>query len=301
MSLIKLNFEEMQLFLSVVDVGSITGAADYLELPKSTLSRRLKHLEESLGVRLLERTTRRISLTEAGSEFYERCEQILEQVEVARLQVIAQRDAPIGKLSIYAPSEFAQYQLHGLAGDFAQAYPGLRIEFVSGAGKPHMLEDSIDVMIHIDEPRDSSFIARKISIATTNYYASPQYLEQRGHPENPEDLYDHDCIVELTHERIPRPWLFQDRDSLAKVRVKSKYSCDSIELCRSLAEQDLGVTMIPDFVCKDSLEKGTLVKLFDGKYEVAHNLYAMYPSRKFVPAKIRVFLDFLQSHLSETV
>ena len=301
MSLINLSFEEMQLFICVVNSGSITSAANHLEMPKSTLSRRLRHLEECLGARLLERTTRRIQLTETGSEFYERCEQILEQVEAARMDVIAKQDAPVGKLSIYAPSEFSQYKLQGFAGEFAQAYPGLKIEFVSGAGKPHMLEDNIDVMIHIDEPQDSSFIARKIAVATTNYYASPSYLAKHGKPQTPEDLHQHACIVELTHERLPRPWLFQDKTSLAKVRVKARYACDSVQLCRTLAEQGLGVTMIPDFICEESLTQGKLVKLFRGQYEVAHNLYAIYPSRRFVPVKVRVFLNFLDGYLPSKI
>lgn len=301
MSLIDLNFEEMQLFVSVVNAGSITGAANHLEIPKSTLSRRLKHLEESLGARLLERTTRRIQLTEAGAEFYESCERIMEQVEAARLQVVAKRDLPAGKLSIYAPSEFVEYILRGIVGKFAQTYPGLRIEFVSGAGKPHLLEANIDLMIHIDEPQDSSFIARKIAVATTNYYASPDYLARAGEPKEPDDLYDHDCIAELNHERIPRPWLFSETDSLSKFRVKAKYSCDSVQLCRTLAEQGLGVTMIPDFICEKSLDADRLVKLFGGQYEVAHNLYAMYPSRRFVPAKISAFLDFLAQHLPQRI
>ncbi len=299
MSLIDLNFQEMQLFVCVVNAGSITAAANHLELPKSTLSRRLKHLEECLGTRLLQRTTRRIQLTDAGTVFYKSCDQILEQVEAARTQIVSRQDAPVGKLSIYAPNEFSQYKLGALAGEFAKSYPGLRIEFVSGAGNPHMLEDNIDIMIHIDEPQDSSFIARKIASATTNYYASPAYLARKGTPKRPIDLYEHDCIVELTYERSPRPWLFGEQDSLAKLKINGKYNCDSIQLCRDLAEQGLGVTMVPDFICRDSLDKGTLVKLFDGDYEVAHNLYAMYPSRRFLPAKIRVFLDFLQQHFPD--
>lgn len=300
MSLIDLSFAEMQLFISVVKAGSITAAANHLEIPKSTLSRRLKHLEDTLGTRLLERTTRRLQLTDAGSDFYQRCERILEQVEEARFQVVAKRDLPEGKLSIYSPNEFSEYKLRELAGKFAQTYPGLRIEFVSGAGKPHLLEDHIDVMIHIDEPQDSSFIARKITVATTNYYANPEYLAQKGWPQTPEDLYEHDCIAELTHERIPRPWLFPN-SSLGRLRVKAKYTCDSIHLCRTLAEQGLGVTMIPDFICEESLANNSLVKLFNGRYEIPHNLYAMYPSRRFIPAKTRAFLDFLQQYFPEKI
>lgn len=301
MKLINLNFEEMQLFIAVVNCGSLTGAANHLDIPKSTLSRRLRKLEESLGARLLERTTRRLQLTEAGLDFFDRCEQIIEQVELARMEVIDKQHMPVGKLSIYAPSEFSQYKLQVFAGEFAQAYPGLHIEFVSGAGKPHLLEDNIDIMIHVDEPQDSSFIARKIAVANTNYYASPSYLERCGVPSTPEDLYQHDCIVELTHERLPRPWLFPENNALAKLRVNAKYSCDSIQLCRTLAEQGLGVTMIPDFICDESLASGNLVKLFDGKYQVAHNLYAMYPSRRFVPVKVRVFLEFLDQHFPDVI
>jgi len=300
-SLSELKLEDLQLFIAVVDSQSITAAAEHLQTNTSTLSRRLKKLEEYLGARLLERTTRNQQITEAGKLFYQHCQMVLNDLEQVSRRINDKKDALEGRLCIYAPAELFRYWIKELVVDFAKLYPKLRIEFLSGAVKPHLLEDNIDVIIHIDEPADSSFVARKINVATTSYYASPDYLSTRGSPKDPKDMKDHDCIVEIDHERVPRAWGITEGDVTTAIKVNDRFSSDSAELCRVLAEQGQGIAMIPDFIARESVASGRLVKLFGKQSGVSHNIYAIYASRQYLPRKTQAFLEFLMDHIPNVI
>ena len=293
------RLDDMDLFRSIVSAQGMTAAARQRGLPRSTVSRRLQVLEDTLGVRLLERTTRNLKLTDAGAEFLRECEVILNRMETVRQSLNNAQQIPEGRLTLYAPSDIFRSGMRELTVQFANLYPNLSLSWISGAARPHLVKDDIDVMIHIDDPEDSSFVARAITKASTNYYASPDYLARRGEPQAPEELRDHACIVELTHERSPRPWLFEENDMLTRLSIDARYTCDTVKMCQFLAEEGLGITMIPDFSCRKSVAEGRLVKLFQGAYEMDYNLYAMYRSRQLQPARISIFLDFLSENMPE--
>ena len=185
--------------------------------------------------------------------------------------------------------------------DFSKQYPKLRLQFVSGAAKPHLLKDNIDIMIHVDQHADSSFVARKINLVSTSYYASPEYLEKQGKPTHPSEMKHHDCIMEVMSNRIPQPWSFTEGDVTTSIEVVDRFSADSIDLCLGLAEQGLGIALLPNFITKESVEAGKLLKLFDGRYGIKHNLYAVYASRHFVPRKTKAFLDFIIDHMPKEI
>ena len=297
MALSELRLEDLELYVAVVECSSIAGAAERLETTSSTISRRLQKIEACLGVRLVERTTRNQQITSAGEAFYNQCQLTLEQMETLSGQISDQRELPEGHISVYAPSELFSYLVRELTEEFIRRYPKVRVEFLSGAVRRHLLEDNIDVMVQIDDPRDSSYVARKITTATTSFYASPDYLKLRGKPEDPAEMQFHDCVVEISHERVPRPWQFREKDAVNTIRVQYRYSSDSIGLCQALAEQGLGITVLPDFITRESVAAGRLVRLFSEESSVTHNIYAIYASRQFMPAKIRIFVDFLAENL----
>ena len=297
MSFSELKIEDLQLFIAVVELPSIAVAAERLETTSSTISRRLKKIEECMGVRLIARTTRSKQITSAGEKFYQQCQLILKQMEAFAGQIRDQHDIPEGHISVYAPSELFCYLINELTDKFAQRYPKLRVEFISGAVKPHLLDDNIDVMVHVDDPQDSSYVARKITTATTNYFASPDYLKRRGRPSTPREMELHDCIAEINHERVARPWQFREGDTITTLQIKYRYSSDSITLCQALSEQGQGITMLPDFITQESVERNKLVQLFSEECIITHNIYAVYASRQFVPAKIKTFVDFLAGNL----
>ena len=296
-----IKLQDLQLFVSIVELPSIASAAEHLETTSSTISRRLKAIEESLGVRLIERTTRTQQVTPAGEHFYQHCQHMLQEIEQFSDVLNEQRNMPEGHISVYAPSELFSFLISELSSKFTERYPKLRVEFISGAVKPRLLEDKIDVMIYIDEPEDSSFVARKITTATTNYFASPDYIRRRGKPSSPNEMENHDCIAEINHERKARPWQIRQGDTTTVLDIKYRYSSDSISLCQDLAEQGLGITMLPDFKTRESVNNNKLVQLFPEDYSITHNIYAMYASRKFVPARIRIFVEFLLENLPNRI
>lgn len=295
-----LDLEDIRLFVTVADLKSFTAAGEKEQYPKSSISRRLRKLEDQLGVRLLERTTRSISLTESGELFYKRAVQILNEVEETEQLLAGSQLHPQGTLRVCAPDEFIRRTLQENLLAFARQQPQLRIEVLTGTVGQHLLGDRLDVMIHIDAPEDSSFIARPITTATTNYYASPEYLREHGEPEKPEDVMNHRCVVE---NRNPRKnvnhWIFRDSSGVKELAVDAYYSADTTHLSQVFTEQGLGIALLPDHTCRNALEAGRLVKLFEGAHEFEHTLYAIYPSRRYVPSKVKVFLDYLEQALPD--
>ena len=205
-----MEFQDLRLFVSVVDNGSFTRAAEQEDLPTSTVSRRLRKLEDNLGVRLLERTTRKVHVTELGEEFYERCLRILEEVDDTRSRLQQKQDQPSGRLRVYAPTEFTRVHFQDIIPAFAQACPDITLELFTIDGGHNVVDSRVDVMIHIEEPQDSSYIGRVLCTATTNYYASAAYLEKFGTPQKPEDLRHHECIVEAYNPNQYDHWIFPE-------------------------------------------------------------------------------------------
>jgi DNA-binding transcriptional LysR family regulator len=295
-----IEFENLRLFVIVAELGSFTAAGDKENYPKSTISRRIRKLEDQLRVRLLDRTTHTITLTESGQLFYDRAVRMLNDLEDTE-QLLAGNEAhPVGNLRIGAPDGFLRLDIYKQLIQFAKDNPQLNIETVSGTVGLDLLGDRLDILIHIDDPEDSSFIARRITTATTNYYASPIYLSEHGEPQNPEDLLQHSCIVE---KRNPRKnvnhWVFRNETGYRQLVINPRYSADTTYLSLSFTEEGLGIAMLPDHWCVDSLKSGRLVKLFNGAHEILHPLYAVYPSRRYVPAKVKTFLNFLQQALPD--
>lgn len=291
-----MEFQDLRLFVSVVDQGSFTRAAEQEDLPTSTVSRRLRKLEDELGVRLLERTTRRVHLTELGEEFYQNSLHILEEVDNTRSRLKQKQDKPFGRLRIYAPTEFTRVHFQDTIPAFAEAYPDITLELFTSDGGHNIVDARVDIMIHIEEPQDSSYIGRLLTRATTNYYASTEYLQKFGEPARPEDLLQHECIVEAFNPHHYDRWVFPENGSEKTIRVNGRYVTDSTYMAQRLVERGLGISMLPDYICRESFEAGRLQKLFGGRYEISHNIYILYPSRRYVPSKVKAFLDFLEEH-----
>ncbi len=294
-----MHLEDLRLFVTVVDNGSFTKAAEQEGLSTSTLSRRLRKLEDDFGVRLLDRTTRSLQLTELGEEFYQRSLRIVEEVDNTRSMLKKKQDKPSGRLRIYAPVEFSRVHFQEILPAFAANYPDITLELFTSDSGQDLVQSRVDVMIHIGEPEDSSYIGKKIAVATTNYYASPDYLATHGVPEVPEDLLNHECIVEAFTQDHYNRWVFPDENQPKEVTVLAHYVIDSTYMCHRMVEKGLGISMLPDYICQEGLEAGKLKKLFGGRYEICHNIYVLYPSRRYVPSKVKVFLDFLGEHLPE--
>ena len=292
---------DFEIFVAIVDAGSISRAAENLAVPKSRVSRHLKELEEGLDTRLLERTTRSLRLTESGETVYRGAQRILGNVEALQARVASDAALVSGLLSVFAPVEFISRALGPQLPEFARRYPALELEFLSGAAKPDLLHDRLDLIIHPDIPEDSSFVAVKLCRGRTDYYASPAYIAEKGEPQHPSELYHHSCIVELDQDRRNRPWLFQGGVEFTEPRMQPRFRCDAVATVRLLAEQGLGIAMLPVFLCEQAVRRNRLVGLFGGKHLIAHDIYGVYSSRRLKPRKLEVFLDFLKEVLPEEI
>ena len=288
------SLEDMTMFVAIVNAQSISRAAEHLGLPKSNLSRRLKQLEQKLNARLIERTTRSQKLTDAGKTFYQGCEKILDQSSKLESAVQFKQHSLSGKLTVFAPVDAMRMLFSQQIGVFAKRYPSLEIEFLSGSIRPNLLKDQIDVVLHLNTPNDSSLVARKLTDVLTSYYASTDYLARYGTPETPEELLNHSCIVNLDQNRHALPWRYFANGKINTLPVKAHYHSDSSFLTKTLLLQGLGISLLPSFLCAEEEKDGRLIRLFNGKYEINDPVYALYPSREYLPEKTRLFLDFVQ-------
>ena len=296
------SLDDMLLFTRVVELESFTAAAEQLGMAKSSISRRLRAMEDQLAVRLLERTTRSIQLTDVGELYYQRCIQTLNEVEETRQLVTEASTSPTGLLRIYAPNEFCRRIFQELIPQFCAAHPELKLDIRSGTMGQHLLDDRYDVMIHIDNPEDSSFIARPLATVPTNYYASPSYIERRGEPRQPEDLLEHDCVLEVRNRTSQGcVWHFPEADGhIMALDLEGKYISDSTSLSRAMVMAGMGIAMLPDYICQDAVAAGKLIKVFGGRYQMPHTIYALHPSRRYPPYRVKVFLDFMARELQGT-
>jgi len=296
-----LKLNSLEVFIAIVDAGSISRAAENLDMPKSGVSRHLSDLEKTLDARLLERTTRRIALTEAGQTVYDGAQRIVGNVEALQAEIIEDKSRLTGRLSVFAPVALISELLNPHLGEFSRQYPALELEFLSGAARPDLLHDKLDLIIHPDAPEDSSFVGVKLMRIQKDYFASPGYVDQHGQPEHPNGLDGHHCIVELDHNRRNRPWLFRDNGTVREARTEPHCYSDSSAAVRALAEQGLGIAYLPRFYGQQAVAKGRLVALFSGEHQVAHDVYGIYSSRKMKPRKLELFLEFLTQALPEEI
>jgi len=283
---------EMSVFEKVVAAGSLSAAARDLGVSTAVVSRRLAALEARLGVRLVNRTTRRLALTDEGASYHEACARILAEVEMADAAAAAQRVEPKGLLKVALPASFGHIHIAPLVPPFAARFPKIELAFSLSDRTVNVIAEGYDLAIRIGELEDSSLAARKLAPNRRVVCASPQYLRQHAAPRVPADLRQHNC---LTTTELHMNWEYKGPDGKrGVVRVEGHYACDNWEVLREWAMAGLGVALKSTWDVRRQLEDGSLVALlpeYDFGTDVA--IYAVYPHRRHLPAKTRVFIDYL--------
>lgn len=283
---------EMSVFEKVVAAGSLSAAARDLGVSTAVVSRRLAALEARLGVRLVNRTTRRLALTDEGASYHEACARILADIEDADSAAAAQRVEPQGLLKVALPASFGHKHIAPLVPPFAARYPKIELAFSLSDRTVNMIAEGYDLAIRIGELEDSSLAARKLAPNRRVVCASPQYLREHPAPRMPEDLRQHNC---LTTTELQMNWEYKGPDGKrGMVRVAGHYACDNWEVLREWAMAGLGVALKSTWDVRRQLEDGSLVPLLPG-YDFGTDvaIYAVYPHRRYLPAKTRVFIDYL--------
>jgi DNA-binding transcriptional LysR family regulator len=295
-----IDLNELQLFAQVAHEQSFTLAAKHLGVPKSSVSRGIMRLEARLGIRLFERTTRRMALTEAGEIYLERCQRVLDEAEQADLLIGALQVRPRGKLRVGAPVAFARSILGPILGKFLALYPELRLQLQLLGAEPLPSERTLDVVIRPGPLEDSGLLVKSIMRIRIGVYASPLYLENHRLPDSPAALREESCITarcEASGEPSDSAvWRLRRGSDLKEVRVESRVSVPDPTINHQLALAGVGVALLSQAVARVDVEQGRLVRLLPDWEPDPVELHAVYPSRLNSSPNVRVFLQFLRDH-----
>ncbi|MGZ8289748.1 MAG: LysR family transcriptional regulator [Telluria sp.] len=292
------KFQEMQSFAAVVDAGSFVKAADVLDTSKAAVSRNVANLEERLGVRLLNRTTRKLSMTDDGLAFYHHCTELLAALEQAEGELSSRRVEASGLLRISAPVTFGVLHLAPLWGEFLARYPKVALDVSLSDRTVDLVEDGFDVAIRISSAPQQSLIARRLALTRLVVCASPAYLERRGTPVHPRELAGHD-IVAYSYSAFGDEWTFEGPEGQVSVKVHARLHANNGDTCRAAALRDQGVVLQPTFLVEGDLRSGGLVEILPEFRMPELGVYAIYASRRQLPLKLRYLIDFLAEAFRE--
>jgi len=282
----------MRVFTAVVDAGSFAGAADKLDLSRGMATRYVAQLEEHLGVRLLNRTTRKLSLTEAGSDYYQRATQVLAMIEEAESSVAQEASIPRGTLRVTSSVTFGVHHLGWAITEYLQRNPGVQIDVTLNDRVVDLVEEGFDLGIRVATRIDPGLVARKLTPARMLTCASPGYLKKNGMPKSPEDLVSHNCLS-YAYWSLGNEWHFKRKGTVKKVRVSGNLRGNNGDILVNAASEGLGVILHPTFLLYEALRQRKLVPILED-WETDHlTVFAVYPHRKFLPPKVRSFIDFL--------
>ncbi len=287
------RFAALQTFVAVAEEASFSAAARRLGLAKSAVSRQIAELEAALGVRLLNRTTRSLSLTEVGRSYFDRVEQILAELDDANRAAGDTRAAPCGRLKISAPMSFGFLHLAPALSAFLGRYPSVTVDLVMNDRIVDLVEEGFDLAIRISTLPDSSLIARRLAPARRVICASPAYLSARGEPKAPDELKDHDCLF-YSNLAAARDWRFQRGDGTPwPVTVAGRLGVNNGDALRVAALGGLGLAHIPTFIVGADLQAGTLVKVLEAYVAQDVSITAVYPHSRHLSPTVRALVDFL--------
>lgn len=285
-----MNTLDLEIFVRVVATQNLSAAGRDLGLSPAVVSKRLAGLEDRLGARLLQRTTRRVTVTEEGAGFHERAVRILADLEEAEASVSNRRLAPRGTLRVTTPAAFGRQHLSPAISDYVARYPEVRLDLNLTDSFIDIIDQGFDLAVRIDEPKDSTLVARRLAPNRRVICAAPAYLDRHGTPLVLEDLADHNCLT-LDHQPV---WTFEDAGVERRIRVSGNLRTNNGEVLRDAAVAGLGIALKSTWDVGAYLQSGALVPLLTG-YGVSTRLalYAVYPSARLLSPKVRTFVDFL--------
>lgn len=290
------QLQTMRTFVRVARTSSFTAAASQLGLSRGLASRHIADLEARLGTRLLNRSTRCVSVTEEGSIYLAKCEDILDEIEAIEGSIAPDRDSPRRTIKVHAPKSFGTLVLTNAAIAFSKAQPAIRVSLILGdfTFRPYdFVENGFDIGIRISLVRNSSLMARKIGTVESVLCASPQYLKRRGLPASVSELAAHACLAHLNVAPNDHVWTFQDPKGIRSVNISGPFYSNSALALRTAALAGIGIAVLPEYCIRQELAKGTLVRLLPTLKSLARPILAVRPRSPYRNDKVGVFVDFL--------
>ncbi len=293
------RLSEMEAFVSVVEQGGFTNAASKLGISKSAISKHVSGLETRLGVRLLNRTTRRVSPTELGLSYYDRAIAILADARAADEMITAMQDTPKGALRISAPVDLGNNQLSRAVSAFLQKYPDVSVNMTLNDTFVEIIAEGFDVAIRIGQLVDSSLRARKLSETATKFVASQQYLDANGTPQTIDDLAKHH-LLHYSNLSTGNTWnIIAPSGEERQIRAVGRLTVNNGGSLLRAAESGLGIARVPCFIIEDAIAKGRVIPILENLPEQRISIHAIYPAGKFIQPTLRAFIDFLVEYFSE--
>jgi len=291
---------DLAIFVTVIEQGNFTKAAKKLGVTPSAVSRQISRLEEALALKLLQRTTRKLALTESGKITFDYCKQMLDAADQAVNASSSMSTTPTGLLRISAPKSLANQVLRPLFVEFSKQFPNIKLHLKVTDRLLDPIHDAVDMLIHINEKPIESLVNIKIGRTEQMLCASPEYLHQHGTPTHPEQLKDYPCIC-LGENVTDNRWRFVKDNQHATVHVNGRYLVNHSVMRRDAIEQGLGIGTLPDFIAKQAIEDGTLVTILEswqlqGSYQ--GDICLQYLQSKYMPSKNRAFIDFIKQKMT---
>ncbi|OUR96888.1 LysR family transcriptional regulator [Halobacteriovorax marinus] len=291
-----INLNDIPIFIEVVKTKSFSKAAISLGLTKSKVSKSISSIELELGIKLLHRTTRKISLTESGTIYFEQVIRGIGQLKNAEQAAGELQETAKGNLKILIPMSLGRLHLCSIISKFIKKYEDISIEMVLSDEKHDLLEKGFDLAIQAGEMKDSSFIGRKLCPLRSVICVSKTYLQKHPKPSNFKQLMNHNCLL-YSHSTPMNEWIFTKGKAEERIIVNGTVKINNSEALKELVLQGVGVSRLPTFIAGEDLKKGKLLQLFKTYEMPSKNLYAIFPDREFLPLKVRVFLDFLVANV----
>ena len=286
------DLNDVLIFTRVVLDGSFTAAAQSLGMPKSTVSRRVSELERALGARLLQRSTRRLQLTEVGAEYFEQARRMVDGLEDARRRIEARQAEPSGLLRVTAPADLATFGLAEIVLEYTERYPKTQVSLLLTQEYVNLVAEGVDVALRAaSRLRDSSLVAKRFRVSRACLYASPDYLERRGTPRALADLVHHDCL--LLGGELSRTWTFLCSGKEVSVPVSGRIAANAPTLLAAAAVAGGGVALLPELHARDAVARGELVAVLPDHELRQGSFHVVYPSRRHLPTKVRAFAQLV--------
>ena len=288
-----MDLNQILVFTKVVEAGSFIGASRALAMPKSTVSRKVSELEERLGARLLQRTTRKLSLTEVGQVFYRHAARVVAEAEAAELAVGQMQEVPRGLLRVTTPLSFGY--LGPIVASFLARYPDVQVEMVCADRVVDLIQEGFDVAVRAGHLADSALIARSLGVLESYVVASPAFLEKHGSPKEPQDLERFDCVAFAANRTS---WKLHRNGKVLAVNVKARFTVNDFDFLDEAALAGLGIAMLPVFRCIEHLRSGKLERVLPDWCSPETPVHAVYPSTRHLSPKVQAFLDHLRDRMS---
>ncbi len=293
-----MDIDAVKVFVKVIETGSFSGAARVLKMPKTTVSAKVAALEKRLGVTLIQRTTRRLHVTDAGQTYFRHCALAIKEIEIGEASLFASQDHPSGLLRLTAPIDIGHSILPSIVCGYLKKYPDTEVELILTNRMIDLVGEGVDLAIRVGQLKDSTLVARKFFDVNGGFWASPAYIEKYGSPASPRDFVKHQVIVHPAMKA--KGFQVSDGKTTHTLEIKSRVTADDIETIKVMTILGSGIGWLPDFLATPEYKKKALVQVLPKWRILSSGHYAfVYPGQKYMPPKVRAFIDLATSLMAE--